>query len=68
MVLSSTRRFMEGDMNARESITGEHIVAAVLAHALIGRLGREPDATVAVRTWRDVLKAIRSADPQGDGA
>jgi hypothetical protein len=59
---------MEGNMNASESITAEHIVAAVLAHALIGRLGREPDATVAVRTWRDVLKAIRSADPEGDRA
>ena len=38
---------MEGDMNGSEPITAEHIVAAVLAHALIGRLGREPDATIA---------------------
>jgi hypothetical protein len=59
---------MEGDMNGSEPITAEHIVAAVLAHALIGRLGREPDATIAVRTWRDVLKAIRTADPQENRA
>jgi hypothetical protein len=43
----------------------ENIVAAVLAHALIGRLGREPDAKVAVMTWREVLKAIRTVDAQG---
>ena len=55
-------------MNSSEPVTAEQIVAAILAHALIGRLGREPDATVAVRTWRDVLKAIRTADPQEDRA
>jgi hypothetical protein len=57
-----------GYMNSSEPVTAEQIVAAILAHALIGRLGREPDATVAVRTWRDVLKAIRTADPQEDRA
>jgi hypothetical protein len=31
----------------------EHIV--ILAHALIGRLGCEPDAKVAVMTWRELL-------------
>ncbi|MDF2766001.1 MAG: hypothetical protein K0S81_2995 [Rhodospirillales bacterium] len=40
----------------------DQIVAAILAHALIGRLGREPDAKVAVATWHEVLKAVRTTE------
>ena len=45
-----------------EMENSELIVAAILAHALIGRLGREPDAKVATATWREVLGAMRAAE------
>jgi hypothetical protein len=45
----------------------DQIVAAILAHALIARLGREPDAKIAVAVWREVLTAIKAIEPREIG-
>ena len=52
-------------MNGSEPITAEHIVAAVLAHALIGRLGREPDVTTERNQDRRPSRESSLISPQG---